>query len=144
MTALTGTLYLDRAVLSEVVANSNTSKRFVVSGTSGVGGGAKSEEIMQDGEFRKYGNGNVRLILGSAKTQTQNLALRALRPSQLEVVKALQGRTVCYRDTYGRRVFGAFLELEIAAIPHSGLSLDDTLLYDVALRIQTVSYDEAV
>jgi hypothetical protein len=146
MTTLGGTILLDRAVLFEVVEDPNVTPRYVVSGTAGSvgGGGSKTDSYSVEGAFRSYGNGNTRLVLGSSNTRTQAFALRALTPSQVAVVQALVGHTVCYRDTYGRRVFGAFLALTITDIPFSGRFEDDTLLTDVGLTIQSTTYDEAV
>lgn len=141
MSTLTGTLVLDRCVLTEVVEDPNVTPRSVVAGTAGsVGGstGGKTDALSQEGAFRTYGNGNTRLVLGSAQTRTQTFALRAISADDLDVVKALLGHTVCYRDTYGRRIFGAFLDLSIVNIPLSGGKID------VGLVIQTLTYDEAV
>ena len=146
MARLQGTLHLTRSVLTEVVHDPATERQNVVSGTAGGvgGGGNKVDQITQSGGFRQYGNGNIRLILGSAQGRTQTLALRALTPSQVEVVKSLVGHTVCYRDTYGRKVYGAFLDIQINTIPFSGKVETDTLLHDIGLVIQSVTYDEAV
>lgn len=146
MAELAGSLSLDRAVLSEVTENPNTEKQVIVSGTSGGSGGnsPKTEQITQAGSLRMYGNGNVRAILGSGQTRQQTLSLRAISPSQLETVKALIGHTICYRDTYGRKIFGVFLDLSVQAIPYSGSALDDSLLYDAGLVIQSVAFDEEV
>lgn len=147
MTALTGTVYLSRAVLSEVVEDPSVTPRYVVSGTAGgIGssGGYRTDSIQQDGQFRNYGNGNTRLILGSAQTRTQTFALKALTPSQVQTVIDLIGHTVCYRDIYGRRVFGAYTNVALTEIPFSGKPEDGTLLTDVAIVIQSVTHDEAV
>lgn len=146
MATLEVTQYLDRVVLAEVVEDANTVPRYVVAGSSGsVGsGGPKSEDIAQTGEFRRYGNGNTRMITGSARGQAQTLALRALTPSQLDIVKDLLGHVVCYRDTYGRRIFGGFIELNVAPIPLSGTQANGDQLTDVGLVLNTVTYDEAV
>jgi hypothetical protein len=146
MAVLTGTLFLTRAILTEVTENPNDAKTNVVAGTAGGvgGGGSKVDSITQDGAFRQYGNGNVRLILGSAVTRTQTFALRALTPSQVDAVESLVGQTVCYRDTYGRRVFGAYLSVAITDIPFSGTPQAGTLLTDVGLTIQSVTYTEVV
>lgn len=137
---LKGAVHLDRTTLTEVVEDPNTEARYVVAGTSGsVGGGnGKVDALTLDGEFRSYGNGFTRLITGSGSTRTQTLALRALTPDQIEVVKALVGHKVLYRDTYGRRIFGGFLGWSITNIAFSGG------LADVGLVIQTVSHDEEV
>lgn len=146
MTTLSGTFYLDRTSIIEVVDNPNTTRRRVLSGSAGNSGGGstKTDDITQSGEFRAYGNGNVRLILGSNVTRTQTLALRAIKPSQLAVLEALVGRTVCYRDHYGRKIFGAFLSISVQALAHSGKAADDTLLYDVGMVVQSVTYSEEV
>ena len=146
MTTLSGTLYLRRAVLTEVVEDPNVIPRSVVAGTAGgVGGGSgKSDAETRDGAFRSYGNGNTRLVLGSGTSRTQTFALRALTPDQVATVRELIGHTVCYRDTYGRRIFGAFLGVQVTDIPLSGRPEDNTLLTDIGLVIQSVTYDEAV
>ena len=143
MTTLTTTLLLDRSVLSEVVEDPNVEPIVVVSGTAGSttgasGAGGKVEEIALEGSFRQYGNGNVRLVLGAGKAQTQTFALMAVAPAQVEDVKSLLGHKVCYRDTYGRRIFGAFIDVQIAVIPFSGG------LANIALVLQTVTHDEEV
>lgn len=146
MATLTGTLFLTRAILTEVTENPNDAKTNVVAGTAGGvgGGGSKVDTITQDGEFRTYGNGNTRLILGSAVSRTQSFALRALTPSQVVAVQSLMGQTVCYRDPYGRRVIGAYLSVAMTDIPFSGTPQAGTLLTDVGLAIQSVTYNEVV
>lgn len=149
MATLAGTLTLTRAVVSEVVSNPNTVPRFVVSGTSASvqssgGGSAKVESLQQSGEFRQYGNGNTRLILGSAYGRTYPFALIALSPAQVATLTALLGHTVCYRDPYGRKMFGAFLDMQISNVPHSGKPEDGSLLTNVGITLQQVSYTEGV
>jgi hypothetical protein len=141
MSTLSGTLVLDRVVVSEVVEDPNITPRVVVAGSAGSVGGStsgKTDDLSQEGSFRTYGGGNTRLILGSTQTRTQTLALRAITDADLDVLKALLGHTICYRDTYGRRIFGAFLDLNIVNIPLSGGKID------VGLVIQTLTYDEGV
>jgi hypothetical protein len=149
MATLQGTLILTRAVVSEVVSNPNTVPRYVVSGTSssiqsGGGGSTKVEAVQQSGAFRQYGNGNVRLILGSAYGRTYPFALMALSPAQVATLTALLGHTVCYRDPYGRKMYGAFLDMQISNVPHSGKPEDGSLLTNVGITLQSVSYNEVV
>lgn len=143
MTTLQGTLNLDRTVLAEVTEDPNVTPVVIVAGSAGSASGGsaslgKTDTLTQSGEFRQYGNGNTRLILGSGQSRTQTLVLRLLTPTQLQQVMDLTGHTVVYRDTYGRRIFGAFLELSMTTIPFSGG------LTDVGLVVQSVTYDEAV
>lgn len=146
MATLQGTLVLQQAVISEVVSNPNTVPRTVIAGTSGSvgGGGFRADSTTLDGGFRSYGNGNTRLVLGSGGSQQQTLALRAVNPAELATLRALMGHLVCFRDTYGRRLFGSYISISVTDIPHSGRPDDGTLLSDVGLTFQTVSYNEAV
>lgn len=146
MAALTGTILLTRSTLTEVSSDPAASLDHIVAGTAGsMGGGlGKSDQRTQAGSFRVYGNGNVRLILGAGQQRVQSLALRCITPSVLAQVEGLLGHTVLYRDTYGRRIFGAFLDMTAQALPFSGKFEDDTLLHDIGLTIQSITYDEAV
>lgn len=149
MATLQGTLTLTRAVLSEVVSNPNTVPRSVVAGTAGSiqgagGGTTKMEGTSQDGAFRKYGGGNTRLVLGSTTQRTQTLALIALAPTQVATVKALLGHTVCYRDPYGKKLIGSFLDMQESVVPHSGTPEAGTMLTNVGIVLTQITYNEAV
>lgn len=147
MATLTGTLNINRAAVSVVgVADLSQPTNYVVGGTSGaVGGGSnRVDNTQQEGSFRVYANGVVRLILGTAVQRTQTLALRALSPTEVAAINDMIGQIVCFRDTYGRKVFGAFLGTAVTEIPLSGSVLDGTLLTDVGLVIQSTTYDESV
>lgn len=142
MTTLTGTTALRRVVVSEVTEDPNTQPRFVVAGTSGSvqagGGQPKTDELVQTGEFRQYGNGNIRLILGSAQGRTETLALMAISEADVTTLTELLGHTVVYRTPDGVRIFGAFLDMQVVRLPNSGG------LRNVGLVIQSLSYDEEV
>lgn len=149
MADLSGSVSIARAVLFEVTEDPNTAPRHVVAGTASAvgssgGGQGKVDETKLNGDFRSYGNGNTRLILGTGNTRTQTLALRALTPAQLQTVRDLAGHTVCYRDIYGRRVFGAYTDIQVSEIPLSGHAADGTLLTDVGLVITSISFSETV
>lgn len=143
MATLQGTLALYRAVLSEVTEDPNVAPRTVVAGTSASvqasgGGQTKMDDINQSGQFRSYGNGNTRLILGSNTTRTQTLALMAITEADIATLQALLGHTVCYRNPNGVKMFGAFLDMQVSRLPGSGG------LANVGLVIQSVTHDEAV
>lgn len=150
MSTLQGQIDLRRTVLFEMVEDPNQTPQYVVAGTSAAvgqssgGGMGKIDDTKLNGSFRSYGNGNTRLILGSGSTRTQTFAFRALSPAQVDVCRKLIGKIVCYRDTYGKRIIGAFIELQTSDIPLSGRPEDNTLLTDVGLVIQQVSYTESV
>lgn len=149
MATLAGTLTLTRAVLVEVTGGPNVVPQIVVAGTAGSisgasGGQTKIDAISQAGQFREYGNGNTRLVLGAATRRVQTLALMALSPAQVAILRALVGHIVCYRDPYGFKTFGSFLDMQVSNVPHSGKPEDGSLLTNVGIQIQTVSYVEAV
>jgi hypothetical protein len=146
MATLGGTLNLKRAVISLAQADLTQPANIVQGGTAGSigGGGQRIDSTVQEGAFRQYANGNVRLILGTAKTRTNTFALRALTPSQVQTVLGLCGLTVCFRDTYGRKVYGSFLQTDVTDIPLSGDNATNTLLTDIAIQITQVTYSEAV
>lgn len=148
MATLAATMLLTRVVLSEVVEQANVVPRTVVAGSaSSISGGAsqpKVDETNQSGTFRSYGNGNTRLVLGAAQTRTQPVALIALSPTQVQTLRNLIGHTVCLRDTYGRKMFGSYLDIQVSAIPLSGSVITGTLLQSVALTLQNVTYSEGV
>lgn len=149
MATLSGTLFLDRAVLSTVTEDANETPVTVVSGTAATiqvssSGQTKIDETTQTGSFRQYGNGNTRLILGAGSTRTQTLALVALNPDQVESVRGMLGHTVCYRNTWGQRIFGAFIDMQVSYLPGSGKFETGSLLANVGVVIQSVTHDEAV
>lgn len=141
MAKLTGSLTLTRAHVAPVGDHTQD----VAAGTAGaVGGGSnRNDETTQAGSFRAYANGNVRLILGSQRTRTLTVALRAVPPSALKRLDAMVGKTCIFRDTYGRKVFGAFLGYQATDIPLSGHLHDDSLGTDVLLTFQNLTYSEA-
>jgi hypothetical protein len=146
MAVLGGTLKLQRAVVSLAGQDLTQPGAYVTAGTAGGvgGGGSRSDSGSVSGDFRRYANGTTRLILGTAATRTQTLALRALNPSQVDAVLRMQGQIVCFRDTYGRKVFGAFLATQSTDIVLSGRKSAGTLLTDIALSIESVTWDEEV
>lgn len=143
MTTLSGTLTLKRVVVSEVTEDPNVAPRTVVAGSSASiqssgGGQTKVDGITQVGQFRNYGNGNTRLILGSATSRNQTLALMAITEDDVVTLQALLGHTICYRNPDGVKMFGAFIDMQIARLPGSNG------LRNVGLSINDVTYDEAV
>lgn len=149
MATLSATMILNRVVVSEVVADPNTVPRTVVAGSSSAitgaaGGQNKVDETALAGAFRQYGNGNTRLILGAATARAQPMSLIALSPAQVQTLRDLAGHTVCIRDTYGRKMFGAYLDVQVMAVPLSGSVQAGTLLQNVALTFTGVTHSEQV
>lgn len=139
--ALQVTLELDRAFFSLV----SDPTQVVACGTAGSigGGGGRSDVSTQEGAFRTYANNVTRLILGAAKTRVNSLALIALTPDQVTTLEGMVGKTVLFRDTYGRRIYGSFLITTRTDRPLSGRP-NETLKTDIAIDFQQVTYDEGV
>lgn len=111
----------------------------VKSGTSG-----RNDQYAREGAFRSYANGVTRLILGSGNRRVQSLTMRALTPTQVATLNSMLGRTCIFRDTYGRKVYGSFLDLTAKDIPLSGRPGTNTLLTDVTLSFVSTTYTEGV
>lgn len=117
----------------------------VIAGSAGSvgGGGNRTDEIVLEGTFRSYANFVTRLITGTAQIQVETLAVIGLTWTQVNALKTMLGQTVLFRDSYGRRIYGAFLDIIITDIPLSGKAYD-TLQTDVGLVIQAINYSEVV
>ena len=132
---------LDRAFLSLV---SDPSSKISV-GTSGSigGGGSRSDTLTLDGSFRNYANGETRLILAATQNRVEVLTLRALLPSDVKWLIGAVGKTVLFRDTYGRKMWGAFLSPSFTDIPLSGQAKSaDTLQTDAAITFVQTTFVE--
>lgn len=146
MAVLGGTLKLQRAVLSLAGQDLTQPDTYIIVGTSGGmgGGGSRADDGSVAGDFRQYANGSTRMILGTVLTRTQSLALRALSPSQVDTVLLMRGQVLCFRDTYGRKVFGGYLSTTVTDIPFSGRKSTGEMMSDVGLVIQSVTWDEEI
>lgn len=127
------------------VALASNPADFVVCGSAGSvgGGGQRDDNITQEGEFRNYANFVTRLVLGTAQIRTQTFALRALSPTQVRQIISWIGKTVLFRDAYGRRIFGSYIVVDMTDIPLSGTP-NGTLQTDIAIVLQSVTYSEGV
>lgn len=123
----------------------------VAAGSAGsVGGGGQRQDASTiEGEFRNYANGVTRLILGATNTRILTFVLRAVDQNGLndllgpDRISGMLGKTVCLRDSYGKKVFGSFLTATVTDIPHSSSATNATLA-DIMVTFQMINYDEAV
>jgi len=132
--ALTASVVLSRVFIGLV----EDPTQYVTCGTT-----SRSEAIARAGTFRSYANNVNRLILGSTVIQTESMTLVALTPAQMKKLDSFVGKTVLFRDSYGRRVYGSFIARGIVDIPLSGYA-QSSLKTNVQIDFQQVSYDEAV
>jgi hypothetical protein len=134
MSALTSTLTFSRVHLA--LATDPT-----VSVTAGTV--SRTDTQTSEGQFRQYANGVTRLIAGSGKLRVAAFTLRALTPAEVATVDSMKGKVCIFRDTYGRRIYGSFLETQKLDIPLSGSVGANTQLTDVTVSSFTeVSYTE--
>lgn len=139
--SLTASVNLDRAFINLATFPLNHIS-FGTAGSIG-GGGQRSDQIQQEGSFRYYANGVTRLIRGTTQIRGASFVARALTPSDLEQLISWVGQTVLFRDTYGRRFWGSYLVTSVTDIPLSRQP-GASHLSDVALTIQTLTWDESV
>lgn len=137
---LQATVHLKRVTVAPVTDLSQQ----VVSGSAGSigGGGSRNDNFTMTGSFRTYANGVTRLLTGTSNSRAQTLVLRALTPDQVTLLYSMVGKTCLFRDSYGRHLYGAFLVTDATDLPLSGEPGDNTLLTDIALVIQSVTYTE--
>jgi hypothetical protein len=130
---LTARLNIDRVIINLA----SDLSQFVSAGSAGaIGGGSfRADTTTQSGDFRQYANYNVRLIQGVATSRVLDpIVLRALTPDQVAKIKAFTGKTVLFRDSYGRKLYGSYLAPKFTDIPLSGTA-GSTLLTDCQLAI---------
>jgi hypothetical protein len=130
---LTARLNIDRVIINLA----DDMSQFVSAGSAGAigGGSSRADTLTQEGMFRVYAGGNTRLIQGTATSRVLDpLVLRACTPDQVAKLKAWAGKTVQLRDSYGRRLFGSYLQPVITDIPLSGVA-GSTLLSDVQIVV---------
>lgn len=114
----------------------------LVAGTGGLGPGSAAQRIhasQQGGEFRQYAAGRVRLVLDQSSVRTIPLVFKNLSRAQRRLlVDVWPGRLLLFRDTYGTRVFGAYLAESLQHIPRS--SLGDVA--DIGITFQKLTYTD--
>lgn len=116
----------------------------VVAFTGAMGVGSSGQRIHAHtlgGEFREYAAGRTRLVLDQTNVRQIPLVLKALTVAQLRLVDTVwPGRLLLFRDTYGSRVFGSYLDPKVLHIARS--SLGD--VSDVGLTFQRLTYTDQV
>jgi hypothetical protein len=116
---------------------------IVAGSTGGLGGGTKANVAALDGEFRTY-VGRTRLITRTVTTRTFTFALRQLTYAQSQKLEGWLGRTLLFRDTYGRRVWGAYITTSQLEYVNSTNGPNPQGLSDVALTFQEITYSDEV
>lgn len=137
-----GKVVLDRAYVG-LAADPGDVVQCGTSGSIG-GGGQRTDTTTLGGMFRTYTNGRTRLILDSTRFRIETVVLRALTPAATKkITEDYIGKTIVFRDTYGRKLYGAYIVTAATDIVLSGTA-GESVLTDVSVSMQTVDYSEEV
>jgi len=128
---LTGTLHMTRAHLAHI-GDPDSNMTF---GTSG-----RSDSTVQTGGARNYANGSTRMIAGTAINRVVGLTAVGVTQDERDQIIAMMGKTCVFRDTYGRKLFVVFLQVDVSDIPLTSPSLANVTLQSLTV----VTYDEEV
>ena len=97
----------------------------------------RSEMLAAPGEVRRMANGRLRTVTRAGTARTMGLTLRNLTTSQVTLLRSWPGRTVLFRDVWGRKMYGAFFEIDVS-------DYADRSAQDVKLVLSELTYSEAV
>lgn len=97
----------------------------------------RSEVLSVPGSVRRMANGRLRVVSRAGSSSEIGATLRNLSPTQVALLRSWVGRTVLFRDVWGRKVWGAFFSVNVT-------DYKDRLAQDVELSISEVTYSEAV
>jgi len=109
-------------------------------GSSGSPGGASAAARagQRAGEIREYAAGRVRAVLGPGTARGIGLTLRGCTPDQVHQIEIVwPGTLLLYRDTYGVRQFGTYLNTQVIQRRNNAKS-------DIAVDWRELTYSEAV
>lgn len=112
--------------------------------TGGMGAGTTQQRVHAHtlgGEFREYAAGRTRLVLDQTNVRTIPLVLKGLTPAQRRLVDEVwPGKLLLFRDTYGTRVFGSYLNPQVLHIARASLGE----VADISLTFQRLTYTDQV
>ena len=58
-------------------------------------------------------NGRLRTVTRAGSARTLGVTLRNLTPAQVTLLRAWVGKTVLFRDVWGRKMFGAYFSIDV-------------------------------
>lgn len=122
------TVILDRCHLSLAADPSQQ----VIAYTNG-----RSQSFDAPGEVRRMAGGRLRTVRRAGSSTTIGVTFRKLTPAQVATLTAWAGRTVLFRDVWGRKLYGVYFTLSVA-------DYRDRTGQDVALVLSEVTVSEAV
>lgn len=115
----------------------------IACGTGSLGSGS-SQRLTNgsaDGEFRVYAGDRTRLVTYRTTARGLPVVLKGLTAAQRYLVEcAWLGIMLLFRDTYGNKIFGGYLQFQTLDLPRSSQGA----VCDIAVTLQRVTYSEAV
>ena len=108
------------------------------------GSASRTNTITLDAEFRQY-VGRIRLITRTVTTRSYQFTLRMVSNADARKMETpvsdggWLGKTLLFRDTYGRRVWGVYTQAQRADYPPNGAYCDLSLTF-----VELLGYDESV
>lgn len=87
-------------------------------------------------DVRQYVGGRMRAVSRAGSRRTLQITLHRITPADIETLRGWLGETVCWRDSWGRKMWGVFPAIS----PDYYLSGSAR----VELTLAEVTYDEAV
>lgn len=108
------------------------------SGGDNTGGGQRSDDDSIDGDFRYYAGGRARLVVRTATPRTETFALIAIDEAQAKQIESWKGRLLLFRDSYGHRIWGAYLTTSRYDFPLSGG------LVGIQIEFTAITHSDAV
>lgn len=136
-------MYISSVALTRVfVCDPANVSLQVICGSNGSlgGGGQRVHTKALDGDFRKYAGNRVRLVTTAAVARTIPITLRTLTKQQAIQIERWAGTTLLFRDSYGTRLFGSYIQPQRLHIPRTSHGT----LIDIAIQLQNVTYSDAV
>lgn len=97
----------------------------------------RSEAQAQPGEVRRMAGGRLRVVTRAGTARAIGVTLRQLTPAQVQQVRDWLGSVVLFRDVWGRKMYGAYFDLDV-------VDAKDRLGQDVKLTLSEVTFSEAV
>ena len=97
----------------------------------------RSETLSVPGEIRRMANGRLRVVSRAGTSTTLGVTFRNLSPTQVELLRSWVGRTVLFRDVWGRKLYGAYFTVDVE-------DYRNRQGQDCKLVLSEVTFDEAV
>lgn len=119
---------LTRSYLADIVDLANPA----VFGTSD-----RSDEQTIVGEVREMANGRLRSVSRVTDRRALDITAVWVDPATVVKIRDMRGKTVLFRDVWGRKVYGVFFQIKVS-------DYRDRTGQDVSFTLHKISYLENV